>query len=70
MMGGPTVIKVLVDERETLWQAASRPMGELNNNRAYYSNETRIRVFVDPAHSVYRMESPRAYSAAQPLGEA
>lgn len=70
MTGRPAVIKVLVDERETLWQAASRLLGELNDNGAYYSNETPIRIFVDHAHSVYRMESPRAYPAAQPLGEA
>jgi hypothetical protein len=53
MMGRPAVIKVLVDERETLWQAASGPWGELSDNRAYYSNETPIRIFVDHAHSVY-----------------
>lgn len=59
MMGRPAVIKGLVDERETLWQAASGPLGELNDNRAYYSDDTPIRIFVDHAHSVYQMESPR-----------
>jgi hypothetical protein len=58
-MGRPEAIKVLVDERETLWQAALGPLGELNDNRAYYSNETPIRILVDHAHSVYRIESPR-----------
>jgi hypothetical protein len=53
MMGRPAVIKVLVDERESLWQAASGPWGELSDNRAYYSNETPIRIFADHAHSVY-----------------
>jgi hypothetical protein len=69
-MGRPMVIKVLAGERETLWQSASGPLGELNDYRAYYSNEIPIRIFVNHAHSVYRMESPRVHPAAQPLSKA